>query len=447
MAAVIKSIKSDSLSEKSIIVPGDTLLKINGHVIHDVLDYMYYSNDGHLLLEFKTRSNKVKLVNMNKPEGLDIGIEFETFLLDKEHSCTNKCIFCFIDQLPQGMRNTLYYKDDDVRYSFLQGNYITLTNLSRRDIERIIELKISPLNISVHSLDPKLRAYIMGNTKAAATVNTLKTLVNAGITLNCQIVCCPGINDGSRLVKTIEAFIELGERINSVSIVPVGLTKHRQNLTKLLPFDKELARKTIREVEYYGDKSMKTHGSRVFYCSDELYMTAEMELPSHEFYEDYPQLENGVGMMRLFITDFENEMKNYALRGKTTADEAKEAENKSSDAFFSIVTGESAHKYLTKLLKTAKEKYGTISCEVYSVKNMFFGDSVTVSGLLTGGDILTELKDKQLGVCLLIPQNMLRHGDDVFLDNMSVSELSNALGVPIRVLGQSGAELFRAIRH
>jgi len=439
-----------SYAAKTIITPGDVLRRINGKVIGDILDYQFHSCDSRLLLELRGTDGKIKLIKLSKPEGADIGLEFESYLMDKERSCANKCIFCFIDQLPGGMRDTLYYKDDDVRLSFLHGNYITLTNLSRKDIERIIKLRISPVNVSVHTLDPKLRAYMLGNKKGGEGIAVLEALVNAGITVNCQIVCCPGINDGPELSKTIERFIELGGGVNSVSIVPVGLTKHRQGLAALRPFDKTLALQTIRLAEHYGSKCIRSRASRVFFCADELYMLAELELPPHEYYEDYPQLENGVGMMRLFITEFENELSKMVSSPCLT--DSRLAQNSepshcfpSTPSRISIATGTLAQPFLTKLLKTAADKYGTIIGEVYAVKNDFFGESVTVSGLITGGDVINQLKGKELGTKLLIPQNMLRHGEEVFLDNVTVPELSNALGVPIRVVKQSGTEFLLAI--
>jgi len=301
MNALVKTITPGSPASMSIITPGDTLRKINGNKISDVLDYQYYSYDSRLLLELTGAYGKLKLVKISKPEGVDIGLEFDSFLMDKERSCANNCIFCFIDQLPGGMRDTLYYKDDDVRLSFLHGNYVTLTNLSNIDIERIIKLRISPINVSVHTLDPELRVFMLGTVKSKAGIDALKALSRAGIMLNCQIVCCPGINDGPELIKTIEGLIELGSGARSVSIVPVGLTKHRQGLTELRPFDKELALQTVLQVEHYGEKCLKEHDSRLFFCADELYMMAGLRLPPYEFYEDFPQLENGVGMMRLFI--------------------------------------------------------------------------------------------------------------------------------------------------
>jgi len=353
------------------------------------------------------------------------------------------------------MRETLYYKDDDMRLSFFQGNYITLTNLSKRDIERIVKLRVSPINVSVHTLDPELREYMLGTKDGAAGVEALETLARAGITLNCQIVCCPGINDGVELLKTLNGLAELGGSVNSVSVVPVGLTKHRQGLARLRPFDRELALSTVRQVERVAEKCLKRRGSRVFFCADELYIKAGLRLPPNGSYEDYPQLENGVGMMRLFITEFENALRETAAGGQGRphlhADGGRIAENSASvirDSGdrrpFSIATGMASARYLTNLLKTASEKYGIICGGVYAIRNDFFGDAVTVSGLVTGGDIISQLRGRDLGSRLLIPQNMLRSGDDVFLDNVTVSDVSNALGVTIRVVSQNGSDMLRA---
>jgi len=437
MNAIVKSIIPGSPASRSSITPGDILRRINGSVIGDVLDYKYHSYDSRVLLELLTASGKLKLVKFRKPEGADIGLEFESFLMDKERSCANKCIFCFIDQLPAGMRESLYYKDDDVRLSFLQGNYITLTNLSRKDIERIIELRISPINVSVHTLDPELRAFMLGSKGGCAGVGTLKALAGAGITLNCQIVCCPGINDGTELSKTIEGFIALGHSINSVSVVPVGLTKHRRGLPELRAFDRELALQTVKQVEIYGEKCLVKRGSGVFFCADELYMTAGLELPSHEFYEDYPQLENGVGMMRLFIKEFEVAAGRKELQ-------TVHSQNVIKTPGLSIATGKLAYPYLTKLSRIVAEKYGIIS-EVYGISNNFFGDSVTVSGLITGRDLIDQLSGRELGEKLLFPRNMLRHGEDVFLDDVTTADVSKALGVEVIAVDQNGADLLRAM--
>ena len=432
MPAVVKTILPDSPADNTIIKPKDILLTINGNEINDILDYKFFSYDSKLSLEFVDENDEYKYVTLNKSEGENPGIEFESALLDTQHFCENNCIFCFIDQLPQGMRESLYYKDDDLRLSFMQGNYITLTNLSGRDINRIIKMRISPINVSVHTLEPRLRCNMLRNKKAANAIGHFFKLAEAGIILNCQIVCCPGINDGLMLNRTLKKLFRLGPAINSVSIVPVGLTKHRDRLVPLTPFDRELALDTIHQVERVARMCYVERGERVFYCSDELYALAGLKLPSNNFYEDYPQLENGVGMMRLFITEFLDEAKKSRYHNKYMEP-------------FSIATGELAAPYIIKLIKFYNKTYSQIPATVYVVKNDFLGRSITVSGLITGNDILSQLKGKNLGSKLFIPKNMLRSGENVFLDNMSVSDLSSALSIPVKVVDTNGAEFLRAI--
>ena len=430
MGAVVKEIIPGSPAARSIIIPGDILRKINGNAIGDVLDYKYYSYESSLFIELLSAQGKLKLVRLNKAEGADIGLEFDTFLMDSERSCANKCIFCFIDQNPPGCRKALYYKDDDVRLSFLQGNYVTLTNLGKHDVARIIKLRLGPINVSVHTLNPGLRSFMLGNKRAADGIEILESFARAGIMMNCQIVCCPGVNDGAELRRTMEEFTKLGHAVNSVSIVPVGLTKYRENLAELTPFNPEIARETIEIVEDFSEKCLKKRGSRVFFCADELYIKAGRELPPDELYEDYPQLQNGVGMMRLFITEFEDVLKN---------------QKKLPVKPFSIATGKIAAGYLTSLLKTASEKFGEITGSIYEIKNDFFGENITVSGLVTGGDIVKQLAGKELHARLLIPRNMLKHGEDVFLDDMTVMQVAEKLGVPVIVVEQNGADFLRVI--
>ena len=438
MNAIVRDVAAGSPAADTIITPGDRLRKINGHVISDVLDYMYYSYDERIMIELESAEGMLKLVRLRKPEGSDVGLEFDTFLMDSERSCANKCIFCFIDQLPKGMRRTLYYKDDDVRLSFLQGNYITLTNLSKQDVERIVKLRVSPINVSVHTMDPQLRAYMLGRVSLSDSgVEHIRTLANSGITLNCQIVCCPNINDGERLQQTLAALLSLGAGVNSISVVPVGLTKHRQGLAALEPFDKDLAIGTVLSVDSIGDMCLKQRGTRVVYCADELYIKAERELPPYEYYDDFPQLENGVGMMRLFMTEFLGELEKTVLpdrKGSADCDNA-----------FTIVTGSAAAGYIENLLMTASAKHDTIRGEICTIRNDFFGEGVTVSGLITGRDIIAQLKGRSTGGRLLIPVNMLKRGEDVFLDDVTVTELSQELGVPVRVVMQDGADFLHAV--
>lgn len=433
MKSVVKSIGQDTPADKSIISQGDVLCKINGNIIRDVLDYQFHSSDSKLCIELLSANGIVKLVSMSKPEGADLGIEFDSFLMDSERICENKCIFCFMSQLPKGMRGSLYYRDDDVRLSFLHGNYVTLTNLSNSDVERIIEYRISPINVSVHSLDPALRSFMMGGSRGGKSLDILKQFAFNGITLNCQIVCCPGVNDGKELRETIVGLMALGTAVNSVSIVPVGLTKYRERLYPLKPFCKSLAAKTVRMVRHFARVCLRERGSRVFFCADELYLLAGIDLPDDAYYEDYPQLENGVGMMRLFITEFES-----ALNGC-------QSEAGGFCEHISIATGMLAYPFIKNLVDTVLEKCGTIGIEVYAITNDFFGHGITVSGLITGGDIISQLEGKNLGSRLLIPQNMLKHGEDLFLDDVTVTELSDKLGVPVQVVGQSGRDFFNAL--
>ena len=436
MKNVVKSIERNSPASSSIILQGDVLCKINGKTIADVLDYQYHSYDSELNLELLGADGKVKLVFITKPEGADLGIEFDSYLMDRERVCENRCIFCFMNQLPHGVRSSLFCKDDDIRLSFLLGNYVTLTNLSSFDVKRIIDYRISPINVSVHTLDPNLRSFMLGNSKGGKSLEILKAFAKSGITLNCQIVCCPDVNDGKELRKTLENFMALGSAINSVSIVPVGLTKYRDKLYPIKPFDRELSQKTIRLVSHFARKCLRERGSRVFFCADELYMMAGRELPQNEFYEDYPQLENGVGMMRLFITEFDEAFlrKNNHISGVE-----RRAER------VSLITGELAYPFIKNLVDKVAEKCDTIDCEVYSITNDFFGHGITVSGLITGRDILAQLEGKELGSMLLIPQNMLKHGEELFLDDVTVTELSDKLGVKVLVVGQNGEDFFNAL--
>ena len=455
MNAVVKAVVPDSYASKTIIAAGDELRRINGSSVGDILDYEYLAYDDELLLELRNPAGATKLVRLQKPPGADIGLIFESYLMDAQRSCANKCIFCFIDQLPRGMRETLYYKDDDLRLSFLQGTYITLTNLSQRDIERIIDLRISPINVSVHTLDPDLRAYMLGTKKGAYGTVVLKKLASAGIALNCQIVCCPGVNDGVELSETIMGLMEMGESIKSVSVVPVGLTMHREGLATLQAFDRSLARRTLRLVDRFGEICFEKRGARVFFCADELYILAGEALPPNSYYEEYPQLENGVGMMRLFMKEFQDALikeiysayRNFDIHVINQKSNCKTRRSAAAedDISFTIATGVAASGYLTNLLKSAARIHGRIGGVVRTIKNEFFGSSVTVSGLLTGRDLIAQLEGHNLGNRLLLPQNMLRSGEDVFLDDITLADVSAALGLPIRVVKQDGADLYRAI--
>ena len=411
---------------------GDKLLSINGHEVEDVLDYRYWSYEPQLTLVFRSADGGEYSVKARKGEGEDLGLDFEEYLMDRPWGCSNRCKFCFIDQLPKGLRRTLYFKDDDARLSFLTGSYITLTNLSEREMERICALKISPINVSVHATDGALRAELMGNPKAADIMGPLKRLADAGIVMDCQIVCCPGWNDRGQLSRTMSDLAGLYPGVNSVSIVPVGLTKHREGLAELRPFDRESAAETIDRVEAFAEECLQRLGSRVFWCSDELYLKAGREVPEDEYYEEYSQLENGVGLMRLLETEF------MAALRLAEPDEGMGGR-------FTIATGVAAAPLLEKLLQTAHKKCAKIDGRVYAVVNDFFGHTIDVAGLVTGGDLIAQLRGKDLGERVLIPHTMLRHGEGVFLDDVTLEEASSALGVPVTPIGGSGGELLDAM--
>ncbi len=411
---------------------GDKLLSINGHEVEDVLDYRYWSYEPQLTLVFRSADGGEYSVKARKGEGEDLGLDFEEYLMDRPWGCSNRCKFCFIDQLPKGLRKTLYFKDDDARLSFLTGSYITLTNLSERELERICALKISPINVSVHATDGALRAELMGNPKAADIMGPLKRLADAGIVMDCQIVCCPGWNDRGQLSRTMSDLAGLYPGVNSVSIVPVGLTKHREGLAELRPFDRESAAETIDRVEAYAEECLQRLGSRVFWCSDELYLKAGREVPADGYYEEYSQLENGVGLMRLLETEF------MAALRLAEPDEG-------AGGRFAIATGVSAAPLLEKLLQTAHKKCAKIDGRVYAVVNDFFGHTIDVAGLVTGGDLIAQLRGKDLGERLLIPHTMLRHGEGVFLDDVTLEQASEALGVSVTPIGGSGGELLDAM--
>ena len=365
-----------------------------------------------------------------KPLGGELGLDFETYLMDNAHSCANHCVFCFIDQMPPGMRPTLYFKDDDARLSFLMGNYMTLTNLSEREVQRIIHLHISPINVSVHATDPELRSFLLGNPRAGKTLEIMRRFSDGGITMNCQIVCCPGLNDGAQLQRTMHDLAALYPQVHSVSIVPVGLTKFREGLYPLTPFTPEHAAETLDLVNAFGDECVEKFGARVFFCADEMYLKAGRELPPEEFYEEFTQLENGVGMLRLQQTEFRS-----ALSLSDPPDGVP----------FSMAAGVSAAPFLEKLLCTAREKYATIQGHVYAIENDFFGRSINVSGLITGQDLIAQLRGKDLGERLLISNNMVRHDELDFLDDITLEQASAALGVPIYPVDADGFALCDAM--
>ena len=429
MDNVISKIENGSPLKHRVHI-GDTLLAINGNRVHDVLDYKFFGYDPEVSVTVRTPEGIEHTVHVAKAEGQDLGLEFETYLMDKPRSCANNCVFCFIDQLPKGMRRTMYFKDDDARLSFLLGNYITMTNLSDREIQRICDLHISPINISVHTTNPELRIKMLRNRNAGKCIDIMRRFADSGIRMNCQIVCCPGLNDGEELLRTMRELADMYPAVHSVSIVPVGLTKFREGLFELRPFTPEHSSETIDMVTAFGDECLKRFGTRLFFCSDEMYICANRELPEDEFYEEHTQLENGVGMIRLLETEFKS---------------ALSLSERPDGVPFSIACGTSVAPFFEKLVCTAHEKYDNIDGRVYAIENDFFGHSINVTGLITGGDLINQLKGKDLGERLFISQNMLRREEMDFLDDVLLEEASAALGVPIYPIGQDGFDLWDAI--
>ncbi len=430
------SVDKKSRAERAGILAGDILISINDREICDVLDYRFHLTNSQVTLKC-LRGDEMYEVSIRKQDYDDIGLEFETPLMDKKHSCENKCIFCFIDQLPHGMRKTLYFKDDDSRLSFLHGNYITLTNLHESDIDRIIEMHISPVNISVHATNPELRVKMMHNKRAGEVLAYMKKLADAGISLCGQIVLCRGINDGEELLRSMRELSELFPAMQSVSIVPAGLTRFREKLFPLEQFDKDEAAAVIDAVDAFAAECMEKHGSRMFFCADELYLRAERELPDEDYYEGYPQIENGVGMITSLLTEFRDEMNflDEYLEGYTP------------DRKISIATGAASYETIRKMSSELEARVEGLSVNVYKIVNNFFGESITVAGLLTGRDMSEQLAGRELGELLIFPGNALRAGEDVFLDDMTPDGLSKILGVRVAPSGESGSEFIEQLLH
>lgn len=430
MAVKIYDVTIGSHADKAGIKKGETLLSINSNEIVDVLDYRFYQVNRKLTLEVADEDKNVRTIEMTKGEYEEIGLEFETYLMDKQHSCRNKCIFCFIDQLPKGMRESLYFKDDDSRLSFLFGNYITLTNITEHEIDRIIKMHISPINVSVHTTNPELRCKMMNNRFAGDTLKYLKRFADAGITLNCQIVSCPGINDGDELVRTLTDLENLG--VNMTAIVPVGLTRYRENLYPLVPYNKETAGQTIDIIEKMGDECVKKHGRRIFFPGDEFYLLAEREIPSPEFYEDFSALEDGIGMIAYLTDDV-----GWKLE-ELDADE-------SLCHKVTIACGEGVFPYMKRIMSMINEKFPNITINTRAIKNNFFGGGVNVSGLVTGGDLIDQLRGDDLGDRLIIPSSMLRFENDLFLDDVSTDDVERELGVTLVPVNNNGNDLVEAV--
>ena len=430
----ITEVLAGSRSDRAGLRAGDILTSINGNAINDVLDYRFYLTERSIEL-LLTRDGEEYSVKINKGEYDDIGLEFETPLMDKKHSCTNKCIFCFIDQNPEGLRESLYFKDDDSRLSFIHGNYVTLTNMSQQDVDRIIKMRMSPINISVHTTNPELRVKMMKNKHSGEVLKYLNDFAEAGLSMCGQIVLCRGVNDGEELLRSMKDLAALYPAMSSVAIVPAGLTKFRDKLYPLTDFTSDEAGEIIDMINSFGDAHKSKHGTRLFYAADEFYLKAGRQIPDADYYEDYPQIENGVGMIRSFSDEV----------GMATMDVAEFAVSPDRERCVSLVTGTASYPMIKEQADRLMAICPNLSVNIYEIVNNFFGRSITVSGLLTGRDICEQLDGKPLGEELLIPQNCLRHGEDVFLCGMTVGQMSERLGVPVRTSGSDGYELCEAI--
>ncbi len=429
----IVSVQPNSLARKAGLNAGDVLVSINGHAIRDVLDYRFYLTEREVHLRLQRGETEFSIC-IHKDEYEDLGLDFETPLMDKKHSCANKCVFCFIDQLPKGMRDTLYFKDDDDRLSFLHGNYVTLTNLKDEDIDRLIAMHISPVNISVHTTNPELRVRMMKNKRAGKVLSYLRRLADAGIALCAQIVLCKGWNDGAELDRTLHDLIGYFPALRSCSIVPVGLTCHREGLEALETFSPAECAAVIAQVNAFGDWCLKKYGTRLFFCSDEFYICAGLPLPGDDFYEDYSQIENGVGMLTSLETEFAQELQWLS------------PELLPAPRTVSLATGMAAAPLLSKLCKQLEERVPQLTVHVYPIVNRFFGSSVTVAGLLTGKDLSEQLLGQELGQELLIPAVALKADENIFLDDMTPDELSASLGgIPITPCRNDGFDLLHCL--
>lgn len=437
----IQKVHDGSIAAELEIEPGDRLLAINKEEIADIFDYQYQVENESIEILIEKPDGEQWLLEVDKDEDEDLGIEFENGLMDDYRSCQNKCIFCFIDQMPKGMRETLYFKDDDSRLSFLQGNYVTLTNMTEHDIDRIIKYRLSPINVSFQTMNPELRCKMLNNRFAGEALKKVDRLYEAGIAMNGQIVLCKGVNDGKELEFSIRKLMEYIPVLESVSVVPVGLSKYREGLYPLEPFGKEDAGQVLDLIHNFQREIYEKHGTHFIHASDEWYILAERELPSEENYDGYLQLENGVGMLRLLLDEFRDAMQEIKKRI-----EKKDVVLLSGkEHCISIVTGKLAYPYIRQMTEEIMELFPYLSIHVYKIVNHFFGEMITVTGLLTGQDIIRQLTGQELGERLLLPQNTLRSGETVFLDDVTVSEMEKALQVKIDIVKSSGYDFVNII--
>ncbi len=428
---IIKSVLPGSIAAELEIAAGDRLIAINEREIEDVFDYHFYTNDEELVLLIKKPDGEEWELEIEKEYEEDLGIEFEQGLMDEYRSCRNRCMFCFIDQMPEGMRDTLYFKDDDSRLSFLQGNYVTLTNMSGHDIDRIIRYRLEPINISFHTTNPELRCRMLHNRFAGEALKNVDKLYEGGIQMNGQIVLCKGINDGEELERSIESLTKYIPCLQSVSVVPVGLTRYRDGLYPLEPFQREDARRVLKTIHRWQERLYEEYGTHFIHAGDEWYILAGEELPEEERYDGYLQLENGVGMLRLLEEEFRE-----AYEG-TEGDQRKRE--------VSIATGLLAAPYIQRMAEQLAVKYPKTEIHVYPIRNDFFGELITVSGLITGQDLIRQLRGRELGERLLLPCNMFRSGEEVFLDDVTLSEVEEALQVEAYIVKSSGRDLIEAV--
>ena len=440
MEHIVKKVEKDSIAWEMEIEPGDILLKINDEEIEDIFDYQYLIQDEYIEVLIKKPDGEEWLLEIDKDEQEDLGIEFENGLMDEYRSCHNKCIFCFIDQMPKGMRDTLYFKDDDSRLSFLQGNYVTLTNMSDKDVERIIKYHLAPINISFQTMNPELRCKMLRNRFAGEALKKVQLLYDAGIEMNGQIVLCKGVNDKKELEYSIEQLIQYHPYLQSVSVVPVGLSKYRDGLYPLEPFTKEDAKEVLETIHKWQNTMYEQYGTHFIHASDEWYLLAEEELPKEERYDGYLQLENGVGMLTLLKNEFAQALceakKNPAYQKKTET---------LSKRRMTLATGKLAYQTIFDMAEQMMEAFDNLDLQVVAIRNDFFGERITVSGLLTGQDLIAQLKDLSLGEKLLLPQNILRSGENYFLDDITVPELEETLQVKVDIVKSSGQDFVDSI--
>lgn len=433
---LIRQVHDGSIAQEMEIEAGDRLIAINGDEVEDVFDYQYMIEDEYVEVLIEKPSGEQWLLEIDKEYEEDLGVEFENGLMDDYRSCCNKCIFCFIDQMPPGMRETLYFKDDDSRLSFLQGNYVTLTNMSEKDVERIIKYRLAPINISFQTTNPQLRCRMLNNRFAGEALKKVDRFFDAGLQMSGQIVLCKGINDGDELEKTISDLVKYLPHLQSVSVVPVGLSRFREGLEPLEPFTAEDAVKVLEQIHRWQEKLFPEWGLHFIHASDEWYIMAGRELPPEENYDGYLQLENGVGMIRLMLEEFRDAMEKLeepgGLEGRILSGE------------YSAITGQIAFPYIKRMAEQIMERFPEIRIHIYPIRNDFFGERITVTGLLTGQDIQAQLKGHRLGELLLLPENLLRSGERVFLDDMTVDELSGALQVKTDIVKSSGYDFVNA---